>query len=130
MPCSHGGDVSRNEEIGDAGGFPNPKLYAGACLDLDDHPSFEEDEAGSSQWPPREKMWRWIVDKWRPSGHRSPLVEGGLRSLTKKPRQFSRTGWHIQNAQRQIRDGLNKESKKTLYKAHTGWYLGKKILLG
>ena len=47
------GDFSCKEEIGDAGGFPNPKLYAGACLDLDDHPSFEEDEAGSSRWPPR-----------------------------------------------------------------------------
>ena len=77
------GDFSCKEEIGDAGGFPNPKPYAGASLDLDDHPSFEEDEAGSSQWPPREKMWRWIVDKWRPSEHRSPLVEGGLRSLIK-----------------------------------------------
>ena len=83
MPCSHGGDVSRNEEIGDAGGFPNPKLYAGTCLDLEDQPSFEEDEAGSSRRPPRGKLWRRIADRSRPSEHRGPPVEGGLKSLTK-----------------------------------------------
>ena len=42
------GGRSCKEEIGDAGGFPKPKLYAGAGRDLDDHPSLEEEEAGSS----------------------------------------------------------------------------------
>ena len=45
--CTEGG-LSCKEEIGDAGGFPKPKLYAGAGRDLDDHPSLEEEEAGSS----------------------------------------------------------------------------------
>ena len=53
VPCSHGGDVSCKEEMGDAGGFPEPKLNAGACWDLEGPPSFEEDEAGSNLWPPR-----------------------------------------------------------------------------
>ena len=42
-------------KIGEAGGFPNPKPCAIASLDMDDYPSFEEDEAGSSQWLPRKK---------------------------------------------------------------------------
>ena len=40
-PCSHGEEVSCNGETGDAVGFPEPKLYAGACLDLEGQPSFE-----------------------------------------------------------------------------------------
>ena len=82
-PCSHGGDVSCNEEIGDAGGFPKPKLYAGACLDLEDQPSFEEDETGSKRWPPRGKLWRRIAERSRPSEQRCPPVDGGLKSSTK-----------------------------------------------
>ena len=46
--CTEGG-LSCKEEIGDAGGFPKPKLYAGAGRDFDDHPSFEEEEGGSSR---------------------------------------------------------------------------------
>ena len=83
VPCSHGGDVSCNEEIGDAGGFPKPKLYAGACLDLEDQPSFEEDETGSKRWPPRGKLWRRIAERSRPSEQRCPPVDGGLKSSTK-----------------------------------------------
>ena len=40
---------SCKEEIGDAWGFPKPKLYAGAGRDLDDQPSFDEEEGGSSR---------------------------------------------------------------------------------
>ena len=84
-PCSHGGDVSCKEEMGDAGGFPEPKLNAGACLDLEGQPSFEEDEAGSERWPPR---WRdprrcRIADRSRPSEPRGPWLDGGLKSSTK-----------------------------------------------
>ena len=49
------GDFSGKEKIGDAGGFPKPEPYAVASLDMDDHQSFEEDAAGSSQWIPRKK---------------------------------------------------------------------------
>ena len=85
VPCSHGGDVSCNEETGDAGGFPEPKLYAGACLDLEDQPSFEEDESGSKRCPPRGKLCCRIADRLRPSEQRDPKLDGGLRSSTKNP---------------------------------------------
>ena len=83
VPCSHGGEVSCNEETGDAVGFPEPKLYAGACLDLEDQPSFEEDESGSKRCPPRGKLRCRIADRLRPSEQRDPKLDGGLRSSTK-----------------------------------------------
>ena len=127
----NGSEFAIKEEIGDAGGFPNPQPYAVASLGMNDYPSLRKTRLDLPSGYRREKKWCWIVDKWRPTGHRSPLAEGGLRSLTKKPWQFSRRGGRIQNAQRQIRDGLHKESKKnvTIQSSHGERTLGKKDLL-
>ena len=86
-PCAHGGEVSCKGKSDVTAGFPEPKLYVGACLEVEDQPSFEEDESGSKRCPPRGKLRRWIADRLRPSEQRGSKrdmahCDGGLLSST------------------------------------------------
>ena len=88
--CARGGEVSCKGESGVTAGFPEPKLYVGACLEVEDQPSFEEDESGSKRCPPRGKLCRWIADRLRPSeqrGSQRDMVhcDRGLLSSTINP---------------------------------------------
>ena len=57
------GDFSSKEEIGDAGGFPNPQPYAVASLGMNDYPSLRKTRLDHPSGYRREKKWCWIVDK-------------------------------------------------------------------
>ena len=90
VPGAHGGEVSCKGKSDVAAGFPEPKLYVGACLEVEDQPSFEEDESGSKRCPPRGKLRRRIADRSRPSeqrGSKRDMVhcDRGLLSSTVNP---------------------------------------------
>ena len=90
VPGAHGGEGSRKGKSDVTAGFPEPKLDVGACLEVEDQPSFEEDESGSKRCPPRGKLCCLIADRLRPSEQRSSKrdmvhCDGGLLSSTINP---------------------------------------------